>query len=433
MTVTLPDDDLPGAHRSITLPAQEERRITVMTNRSTETVEAPISVRSTGIAEPVSAAGLRVLIVTVVHDPEDARIRHRQLASLLEAGASVTYAAPFSAFGRTPPVGVRALDLPRARGKRRLGAVRAARATVRAEAAHHDVVLVHDPELVTALWNIPRAARAAGVVPVWDVHEDTAAALGMRSWLPGVLRGPAALAVRALESRAERTVELLLAEDAYSTRFRSAHPVVPNSSFVPAAEPLPAGDSRVVYLGRLTRARGALELVELGRRLAGSGLRLELIGPADADCADQIDQAHRSGLLYHHGFVPNDIALQLLDGACAGLSLLHDEPNYAHSRPTKLMEYMGFGVPVVTTPNAVSVDLVKRFDCGLVVPFGDVGAAESAVRRLAADRALRERTSQAGRTAALEYLDWRQDGRRFVAQLDLWANGTTKPPVRVEV
>ena len=58
----------------------------------------------------------RVLVLTVVHDPEDARIRHRQIPALLDAGFEVAYAAPFSAFNRTPPEGVRGVDVPRAQG-----------------------------------------------------------------------------------------------------------------------------------------------------------------------------------------------------------------------------------------------------------------------------------------------------------------------------
>ncbi|HET9654122.1 MAG TPA: glycosyltransferase, partial [Kineosporiaceae bacterium] len=299
----------------------------------------------------------------MVHDPEDARIRHRELAALRAAGFAVTYAAPFTAYGRTPPQGVRALDLPRARGRHRLHAVRAARRMVRAEAGRTDVVLVHDPELLLALAGLPRR----GPVRVWDVHEDTAAALGMRGWLPGPLRRPAGTAVRLLERWADRRLRLLLAEDGYAQRFTRAHPVVPNTIAVPEQDPPPPGADRVVYLGRLTAPRGALDLVELGRLLAGK-VTVELVGPADADCAADIARAHRQGWVHHHGFVPNDRALGLLDGALAGLSLLHDEPNYAHSRPTKAMEYMAHGVPVITTPNAVSVELVQRYDCGVVVP-----------------------------------------------------------------
>lgn len=365
---------------------------------------------------------MRVLIVTVVHDPEDARIRHRQLGSLLETGTQVSYAAPFTAYGRIPPAGVRALDLPRARGRRRLAAVRAARALIRSEAPRHDIVLVHDPELLLAVAGLHRHAAR-----VWDVHEDTAAALGMRAWMPGTLRPLAEQAVRLLERWADRRLRLLLAEDGYAQRFAHPHPVVPNSVLVPVAEPPPPGDERVVYLGRLTLPRGAAEMVELGRRL-GSEVRVELIGGADPDCATLITRAEQRGWVRHHGFVPNTQALDLLGGALAGLSLLHDEPNYAHSRPTKAMEYMAYGIPVVTTPNAVSVDLVQRHGCGVVVPFGDVDATANAILALRADADRRQALGAAGRRAAVAELDWRHDGRRFTTCLTEWAeNGPNRP------
>ena len=44
-----------------------------------------------------SDGGLRavhVLVMTVVHHPEDARILHRQIRALVDAGHEVTYAAP---------------------------------------------------------------------------------------------------------------------------------------------------------------------------------------------------------------------------------------------------------------------------------------------------------------------------------------------------
>ncbi|MFN8076537.1 MAG: glycosyltransferase [Kineosporiaceae bacterium] len=378
---------------------------------------------------------MKVLVVTVVHDPSDARIRFRQIPALLRAGAEVTYAAPFTAYGRTAPEGVRALDVPRARGRRRGRAVRAARALVRAEGPRHDVVLVHDPELLLALAPLTRgrARRRDGGVPagrpvlVWDVHEDTAAALGMRGWLPAPLRPLAARAVVLAERWAERHVQLLLAEYSYQERFSRTIPVVPNSTLVPQAQPSPPGTDRVVYLGRITGARGGEDLAELGRALAGSGIRVELIGNADAEVAGAIAAAHEAGWVHHHGFVPNDEALALLDGACAGISLLHDEPNYAWSRVTKLMEYMAYGLPVVSTANPASVELLQKYDAGVVVPFGtpaEVGAAAAEqVRRLAADDELRQRLAANGRRAAVEDLDWTRDGEAFAATLQGWVDG----------
>jgi hypothetical protein len=43
------------------------------------------------------------LVMTVVHNPEDARIRQRQINALIAAGWNVTYVAPFRAFGLEVP------------------------------------------------------------------------------------------------------------------------------------------------------------------------------------------------------------------------------------------------------------------------------------------------------------------------------------------
>jgi glycosyltransferase involved in cell wall biosynthesis len=364
----------------------------------------------------VSQPPLRVLVITVVHDPDDARIRYRQLSALLRAGASVTYAAPFDAYHREPPIGVTAINLPRAVGRHRVSAILSARRLLHKIGPEYDVALLHDPELLLA---VPGMNARRRPLIVWDVHEDTAAALTMKGWLPGFLRPVAGLAVRATERWAERRCELLLAEEGYKSRFRRPHPVVPNSVIVPTEPPPPAGEDRVVYLGRLTGPRGALEMIELGRRLAPE-VTVDLIGPADADVARQVAEAHRLGWVRHHGFVPNREALGLLRGALAGLALLHDEPNYATSRPTKVMEYMAFGVPVVTTPNAASAEMVHRYESGVVVPFEDPGAAVEAVLSLRRDPDRRQRLGNSGRAAAVRDLDWRADGQRFGELLSAW-------------
>ena len=395
-------------------------------------VESLLTQDSTAPARGTDAASspLRILVITVVHDPDDARIRFRELSALMVSRATVTYAAPFTAYGRTPPDGVHAIDVPRASGRRRLTALRAARRILHREGPRHDIGLLHDPELLLAVPGLRRApVGAAGRSPdgrkhrplvVWDVHEDTAAALTMKGYLPRPLMPLAQLAVRLIERWAERNCALLLAEESYRGRFRKPHPVVPNSVIVPDEQPPEPGGSRVVYLGRLTQPRGVLDMIELARLLPGD-IRLELIGPADSDVGPEVAKAHRDGVLVHHGFVPNREALRMLSGAMAGLALLHDEPNYATSRPTKVMEYMAFGVPVVTTPNPASADLVLRYHSGVVVPFGDPAAAAAAIMELRADAARRRQLGASGRAAAVRDLDWNSDGQRFGELLRGWA------------
>jgi glycosyltransferase involved in cell wall biosynthesis len=358
---------------------------------------------------------VRVLVVTVVHDPEDARIRHRQIEALRAAGHDVVFAAPFASFGREHPAGMECIDVPRAHGLRRVAAGRAARRLLRERGRTFDIVLLHDPELLAAAYS----TSLPGLV--WDVHEDTAASIEMKAWIPRPARPAARSLVRMLERAAERRARLLLAEESYNRLFRRSHPVVANSVLTPRGDlPLPA-DDRVVYLGRITMPRGTQEMIELGRHLAPE-VHVELIGNADTESLAAVEVAHRAGEVRWRGFVPNDQALPMLCGAMAGLSLLHNQPNYAHSRPTKIMEYMAHGVPVITTPNPSSAELVEKHQCGLVVPFADTAAAEAAVSRLRHDVALRHRFAKNGREAAARHYSWDNDADHFVHLLEGWAS-----------
>lgn len=359
----------------------------------------------------------RILVVTVVHHPEDARIRHRQVSALLDAGWEVTYAAPFGGYAVAPGAhpALTTVDLPRAQGRHRVQALRRARDLLRRTGPAHDLVLLHDPELTLATpgLHLPPV--------VWDVHEDTAATLHVKPWLPAALAAPAAAGVRRLERSVERRMHLLLAEDGYRSRFRRPHPVVPNTTRVPASTVAP-DDPRVVYVGHLTRARGVHEMVELGallRSRSAGRLRVQLVGHADAEATALLTRA-LPGVEWL-GFRPHAEAMTLVGGALAGLSLLHDEPNYRVSQPTKVVEYLAHGVPVVTTPLPRAAELVERTGAGVVVPFSggraDPRVVADAVLDLARDRFTRTRMAALGHAHALEHLDWDRHAVGFVDHL----------------
>ena len=359
---------------------------------------------------------MRVVVCTVVHHPADARILHRQIRALLNAGHEVTYIAPLGAGPVTAWPGLTLAEVPRAVGRRRLAALRAARRQLARYAPGADLLLIHDPELLLVLPLVRHRPPT-----IWDVHEDTAAALGTKAWLPAALRRFAAGSILFSERAAERRLHVILAETGYNDRFRRAHPVVPNTTYVPG-QPAPSdGRGRLVYVGHISPDRGVAEMVALARLVQPHGITVELVGSADAQARAVLEPACAEGLVRWHGFVPNDEAMLITDGALAGLSLLQDDPNFRHSMPTKVAEYMARGVPVVTTPLPLAVDLVERHECGFVVPFGDAGAAAEAVLSLQRDPALRDAMGARGHQGASTYLRWPEDARAFVAQLERWA------------
>lgn len=355
----------------------------------------------------------KILVITTVHNPNDARIRYRQIDTLLHYGWEVSYAAPFTEYqldlATEVKPGLHLIDLPRASGKRRLHALVSVRRLLKQRADQYDLVLMHDPELL-----ISYIGSGAGNA-VLDVHEDAAAAIEAKRWIPRVLRRPVYYTVRMFERWAEKRMPLLLAEYEYQERFRNEHPVIPNAVRVPKHRKAPTSN-RVVYLGALTVERGAQEVADLARALrerSSGEIQIDVIGPAHGVAGEIIGQAHAEGALEWHGFMPSSEALTMLDGALAGLSLLRDMPNYRHSMPTKILEYMAHGVPVITTPLPVAVALVESAGSGTIVPFNNVDAAVRAVEELKDEPTLAEEFSANGYAAAREKYDWNILGENF--------------------
>ena len=107
------------------------------------------------------------------------------------------------------------------------------------------MVLVHDPELLLA------AAGLGMTNLIWDVHEDPAAALRVKSWMPKMLRRPVAAAWRGVEKVAERRASLIAGRACLSEEV----PRVASSGCQFRIGPegrCPAGADRVSYLGSVT-------------------------------------------------------------------------------------------------------------------------------------------------------------------------------------
>jgi len=269
-------------------------------------------------------------------------------------------------------------------------------------------MLVHDLELTFVL-------RGTGHGPmVYDVKEDTPAAVADKAWLPRWARSTARSAAARLERAAARGHHLILAEYAYRNRLGD-HPVVPNSTWIPDDDPLPPGDD-VVYVGRISQGRGADTLLAVGRALAPG--RLLLVGDVDDDVRPDVEREVRAGTVRWTGFLPNPEALGRVEGALVGLSLLRQLPNYVHSQPTKLVEYFARGVPVITTPLPLAKELVERTLAGIVVPYDDAEAVVRAIDRLDTDPLLRREMGARGYEAARAQFDWARDGRVFVSLLE---------------
>lgn len=309
-----------------------------------------------------------MLVVTTVHSPDDTRIRDRLIRTL--AGPwRVTYACPEP--GPSDAEGLTWLPL---RGRR---LTRNVKALVHLLRGSWDAAVVHDPELVPAAM-LARVVTRRPVV--FDVHEDLPAQIESKTWIAPWLKPAIRVLARLLYRVAEKGLTLTLAEPGYHRLFTRRHPVFPNYPIYDKwPEVRATGDGSAVYLGDVQPARGIREAVEACGR---SGTPLKVIGPVSASFSDElrsIASTHGTDLRLL-GRTPNPEALMAIAGASVGLSPLLSFPNYRDSLPTKTLEYLAIGLPVVASDLPGTRAVLEQWKAVWLVQPGDIEEMAEAIR-----------------------------------------------------
>lgn len=320
----------------------------------------------------------RLLVVTTVHQPDDARIRSKLIATLASEW-EVTYAARVP--GPSDTGALTWLPLRGGRGRRWLAAAR------QILSKRWDLVAIHDPELLP----LGLFRSWVGQPTLFDLHENVPAQIRHKSWLPSPIRPVIAWLALRLLRWAEATMTVTLAEDGYQRLFRADHPVIENYLVLDGL-PAPVPESAapfLAYVGDITLHRGAFLAVEAA---AGAGVGLVMVGRvAPAELAPKL-LAHARTLdvdLELVGPLPHAEAMERVKGARAGLSPLLDIPNYRNSLPTKILEYLALGLGVLAS-DLPGTRQVGEGAAGVVfVKPGDGAAWREAGRQLGADTSFR--------------------------------------------
>ena len=309
----------------------------------------------------------------------------------------------------------------------------AAAAVDRGSVRWADVVLVESPPLflaATARWHRAISGRPY-VFHVADPWPDFPIAMG-------ALSNPIARRVAfALESLGYAgaglvttvtpgLVELLDAKPAAHGKVRLLPNGVDTRRFDAGADAAtarrelgwPEAPLSLVYVGSVGLAQGLGTLIEAVAPLRDHGVVVHVVGEGFERDALAADAAARG--LDHIRFepaVPASRVPALLAAADAVLVLLRAGPLYAHSLPTKLLEGLAAGRPVVVSAEGEAARIVAEAGAGVTAPPEDAIALRQALVALAA-RDGRAALGVAGRAVAERDFDRRAVVGRLAGYLE---------------
>ena len=363
--------------------------------------------------------GRRVCILTTVHPPFDTRIFHKEAKTLVRAGYDVTLIAQYDGDTMVEGVRVRGLPKPRNRLSRIFGLTwRAFWLSLRERA---DVYHFHDPELLPIGVMLKLLTRAK---VSYDVHEDVPEQILTKHWIPTFLRRPIAVTFNLAEKLLAKGLDgIVVATEGIAEKFRRLNPIVihncPDLTMLPNPSPAPReGKEKVlVYVGGISRLRGAFEMIRALEHLAHiGGLRLDLIGRFDPPELEQELQAlpgyQRARFL---GWMePEDVYKHLAESDI-GLVCLHPKPRFVVAWPVKLFEYMAAGLPVIASNFPLWKEIVEGNKCGLCVDPLNPKEIAKAIEYLLTHPEEARRMGENGRRAVLEKYNWEQESEKLLA------------------
>ena len=365
----------------------------------------------------------RVAILSSVHQALDNRVFYREARTLARAGFDVTLVAPHD--HNETRDGVRIRALPRVARSHRPLLWRALGQLARETAA--DLYHFHDPELLLlSSW----LRRATGRPTIYDIHEANADFIRVKDYLPGVVRAPLAGVFRRLEPRlATGESGLIFADDAIAADFTGFDGPTATLFNFPGAELIASGaavatgrEPVVLYLGGMERNRGAALMLEAFARVVAAlpTARLLLVGhfmPPALEVEMRADAARRGigHAVEFAGHVPFERIGDYLARARAGWVTWQAVAKNCKNIPTKLFEYMAYGLPVVSSDLPSTRPFVRPGENGLLAVAGDPAAHAAALLALLRDPAEAMRLGERGRQRVADEWNWAAMEPRLLA------------------
>lgn len=377
-------------------------------------------------AGPRAASGRPVVChVSTVHPTHDKRIFYRECLPLVRAGYEVHLVVRHDRDEVVEGVHIHGLPVPPNRLYRVAFWPYLAYRKVLSIRPRPAIVHFHDPELLP----MGQALRLKGIKPVFDSHENVAATIEGKHYLPAALRWPLARLYEVGEAFLTSGMGVVAVIDGMAARYREPRVVVrnlPNLRVSP--KPVPkvfAPPWKFVYGGYITPTRGGLRMLQLMADLQGRGVAVEFLmfGFLGEEwwihkLRDFIAAHDLRDCVTLRGEVPVLESIERMSAAQVGLCLYDPIPNFTNGLPVKGFEYMSQGL----------VSIASNFECYKPV-FVDTGAGvlvdpldreailETTLDLLGNPRRMEE-MSRRGQEAIRDRLNMEAESRRLFAFYD---------------
>lgn len=368
----------------------------------------------------------KVCILSSVHIALDNRVFYREAQSLRRNGYEVTLIAVHER--EEVKDGVRIVPLPRvARWKRPFLWHTLFQLAVATQA---DIYHFHDPELLLVA---PWIRWRTGKPTVYDIHEVYPDFIKVKDYMPAWLRYPIAWAFYWLEPLLARLQSgLVFSDDEIAKTFAGVkRPKTtlfnfPSLDFVQTGiaqtQQIANREPMVLHLGGHERNRGTRLMMAAFEQVLKTmpEAKLCLVGHfVPPQLAQEVWEDAMSRGITHAvqivGRVPFETIGNYLQRAAVGWVPWQAYPKNDKNIPTKLFEYMSYGLPIVSSDLASTRPFIQQGVNGFLVQPDDPSAHAQAILRVLQDAENGRMMGQHGQEMVSSQYNWGEMEKRLLA------------------
>lgn len=354
-----------------------------------------------------------VMMANPGHRAFDPRVFGKEARSLAKAGFDVTFLVPHDKDEERD--GVKILSVPRhPKGFKKLVTspwlLYRRALTLPKDSIFH----LHDSEL---LW-IGVLLKLRGRRLVYDAHEDTPLQISYQHWIPKLLRKPYGWFYYWLEKLVGRWFDaIIIAEPVIQQYFpESKTTLVRNfpilSEFSPYI-PYLSRSRNIIYVGLLSKVRGAIEMAEAAK-IAGGEENFNMLFAGDFSPTGLREEVQVNYPVRCLPWMNTPELMKLMMDSRAGMIVPHPIERYNTNYPVKVFEYMAAGIPVIASKFGESANFVKEADAGIVVDPLNPAEIANAIRWILDNPQKAAEMGERGRQLIVEKYNWGKESERLV-------------------
>jgi len=358
-----------------------------------------------------------IAVITTVHDPNDTRIYHRQIASLVKHGFNIIYCC--KEIPKTE-LGVKIILLQQFGNKilrillSPLGAFFTALKLKEAQVFH-----LHDPELIiTGL-----LLKLFGKKVVFDLHEDVPSQILTKNWIAPFLRRFVSRLYSRLESFSLKWFDLVITVTQPIVDRLKANGIqkismvrnfpIKNELVSSEWKAMATRNYDAVDLGEASVPRGLKIMVEavLESEKIQSLLIMGRLNPEDFL---QNYKTHKNfSRINYVGTKNRKEVAQLLNDSKIGIVPLPGNPNNLVGYPTKLFEYMSCSLPVIASDLPLIKEINDVAHCALLYSSESSLELKKRLDELIDDADLLDELGKNGRLAIDSVYSWEAEEKQL--------------------